>query len=74
MKTSGVIAEILRCLKNKRAARGAEHSSIVNSYRHRSPGVVTYVFQRYPNGSTSGTITTPGKMPKNESAMPGSSV
>src|SRR5580700_9216469 len=43
-------------------------------YRHRSPGVVTYVFQRYPHGSTSGTITTPGKMPENESAMSGSSV
>src|ERR1700676_2409972 len=43
-------------------------------YRHRSPGVVTYVFQRYPHGSTSGTTTTPGKMPENESAMSGSSV
>jgi hypothetical protein len=40
-------------------------------HRHRSPGAVTYVFQRYPNGSTSGTITTAGKMPANESAMSG---
>ena len=42
------------------------------AYRHRSPGVITYVFQRYPNGSTSGTITRAGKMPENESAMSGS--
>src|SRR6202789_2866892 len=51
-----------------------KYSGFVNSYRHRSPGAVTYVFQRYPHGSTSGTTTTPGKMPENEPAMSGSSV
>ena len=74
MSRSSVWVSLRMCSQKMMTFKGLARQSWPFSfgggrYRHRSPGAVTYVFQRYPHGSKSGTITTPRKMPQNESAM-----